>query len=140
VFERLAMYGDSFIYFVSDGSNGFVLFGRFRSYSRTLDLARICFHPNHNLTLVLLTLRRPFVSDFWGQSLKLDLFSGLIFVPDYVSDSVFFQFYSIFLIMFIRKQSFLGFVSHYPDKKVTAVSSKHVCKLQKDMTVMCLSF
>ena len=44
VFERLAMYRDLLIYFVSGGSNGFVLFGRFRSYSRIL----VCFHRNRN--------------------------------------------------------------------------------------------
>jgi hypothetical protein len=70
VFECLAMYRDSLIYFVSGGSNGFVPFGRFRLYSRTLDFARMSLHHNHNLTLGLLTLRRPFVPDFWGQSLK----------------------------------------------------------------------
>lgn len=70
VFERLAMYRDSLIYFVSGGSSGFVPFGRFRSYSRALDFARICFDRNHNLTLGLLTLRRPFIPDFWGQSVQ----------------------------------------------------------------------
>jgi hypothetical protein len=61
-------YRDSLIYFVSGGSNGFFLFGRFRSYSRTLDFARISFDRNHNLTLGLLMLRRLFVQDFWEVS------------------------------------------------------------------------